>query len=253
VKGDKAMIYARLLIILGIIIVAVTPCSADEISAEKSDNEILALVLGHYNPGIRKIDSEGGGFWIVGPETLFAIGYSIFLPNFLPHGCSGPVVDNVEEEVDRSKMLERRKKQLKKDLKRKDSRASELKERLQNDLKRKGYQANELIDLFFEKNVQSRPLSLKSSPESGYIIDYEKSHAKYFEEGGGGWEKLYRDNPLARGSLYVSMPAYDAESGLIILFLMEFYGRHYGEGNIIFFQYEKNEIREISRTNMWVS
>ena len=72
-------------------------------------------------------------------------------------------------------------------------------------------------------------------------------------EGGGGWKKFYSDNPLARGILRVSLPAYDAKSGLIILYLTESYGRLDGVGNIIVFQYEKNEITEISRTEIWVS
>ncbi len=115
------------------------------------------------------------------------------------------------------------------------------------------YDIARLFDTLMEKNRISVRLTLPSSPEKGFIIDYDGTFKKYFEKGGGGWEQWHKDNPTLRGHTTVSLPAYDPETGFVLLYIATQSEPLSGSGYILLYKYSEGNLREISRAMLWVS
>jgi len=85
------------------------------------------------------------------------------------------------------------------------------------------------------------------------VIDYDGKFANYFKEDGGGWEKWYKENPKAHGITTVSLPAYDPKTGLVLLYMGTQVHWLAGSGRVILYSYEKGELKELKRLEMWIS
>jgi hypothetical protein len=108
--------------------------------------------------------------------------------------------------------------------------------------------------MFFELNEESAQLTLESCPEEGYYIDYDGMFAKYFDSmWSGGWAKWYDFHPYAAGYTEVSMPAYDSETGYIIVYIGTQYDSLIGNGGIYVFKYEDGILTKIDTVAWWVS
>ena len=81
-----------------------------------------------------------------------------------------------------------------------------------------------LIDRFFELNKEPVKLILKSSAGDGYYIDYDGTFVRYFGKGGGGWIRWRLSHPAARDFSDVTIPAYDENTGLILVHMGSTYG-----------------------------
>jgi len=110
-----------------------------------------------------------------------------------------------------------------------------------------------LVDKFFERNKKTIRLSIKSSPLEGYIIDRDRTFEKYFEKDGGGWSKWHTENPKARNSTKVSLPAYDAKSGFVLLYVSIVADSLMGSGQMLLYKLEKGDLKFVKRVMLWVS
>lgn len=110
-----------------------------------------------------------------------------------------------------------------------------------------------LVDKFFERNKKAIHLSLKSSPQDGYIIDSDGKFETYFRKNGGGWEKWRTENPKARNSTRVSLPVYDAKSGFVLLYMSIVADSLMGSGQVVLYKLEKGELKFLKRVQLWVS
>lgn len=136
----------------------------------------------------------------------------------------------------------------------KDSKSiKESKEYIRKELKNKEVDQARLVERLFERNKQALRLSIKSSEKDGYIFDYDGKYAAYFEKDGGGWVKWYQENPKAHGNTTVSLPVYDAKSGLVLVYTGSQTHWRAGSGWVILYKYEKGELKELKRVMMWVS
>lgn len=136
---------------------------------------------------------------------------------------------------------------------RNESALVEMKRRVVDKLRIEGYDIGPLFDKLMEKNSISYPLSLKSSPENGYLIDYDGKFAKYFVDKGDGWEKWYSENPTAYGWTRVSLPVCDAEAGIVLVYKDTQSHWLGGAGSIIAYRMVGGVITELSRVRLWVS
>ena len=127
------------------------------------------------------------------------------------------------------------------------------KRRILEQIKIEGYNIEPLIDLLFARNKKSAYLTLKSSPENGYIIDYFRKYDGYFENDGGGWEKWYKENPKAQGITFVSLPAYDPKNHIFIISRGIQVDWLAGVGYIIIYKYENGKLKELTRVRTWIS
>lgn len=125
---------------------------------------------------------------------------------------------------------------------------------IQENLKIEGYELSGLIDLLFERNKESVRLSIKASRGNGYVIDYEGERDKYFKnKDGGGWKKWYKDHPTALGFTHVSLPVYDPETGIVLVYEGTMSGPLFGSGGIIAYKYESGQLKQIGYVRLWVS
>jgi hypothetical protein len=122
----------------------------------------------------------------------------------------------------------------------------------------KGLQTNDpdvvsLVDKFFERNKNTIRLSIKSSPKDGYIIDRDGKFQKYFEKGGGGWDKWRAENPNAHGNVRVSMPVYDEKIGFVLIYIGQVVDALMGSGRVILFKQENGKLKYVKAVEIWIS
>jgi hypothetical protein len=96
-------------------------------------------------------------------------------------------------------------------------------------------------------------LTIESSVKDGYLIDFDKKYEKYFEKGGGGWDKWYKENPKAHGSTTVSLPVYDQKAGLVLVYMGTQSHWLAGSGWVILYRYQNGELKELNRAIMYIS
>ena len=111
-----------------------------------------------------------------------------------------------------------------------------------------------LVNTFIQKNAQVVPLTLESEPEKGYLIDYDGKFKKYFEGNqSGGWGQWYKENPRAHCSTQVSLPTYNEEHKLMLVYLGQQCDWLMGSGHIVLLKYEDNKLQELRSVMLWVS
>lgn len=110
-----------------------------------------------------------------------------------------------------------------------------------------------LVAQLIEKNQEPVTLSLASSPQAGYVVDHDGQFAAYFGDDGGGWDRWYQDHPRAGGRARVSLPAYDPQTGFVLVYCGIQSGWLAGSGNLYLFRYEERTLTMIGRVALWIS
>jgi len=116
-----------------------------------------------------------------------------------------------------------------------------------------GVDVAKLVDRLFERNKKAVRLSIRSSREDGYIVDYDGKYKKYFEKDGGSWEKWYKENPKAHGSTTVSLPVNDEKNGFVLIYTETEVDWLSGAGFVILYKYENRNLKELKKVLMWMS
>lgn len=129
----------------------------------------------------------------------------------------------------------------------------QAKKRLAQEFETPGFHASDLIDSLYKRNQKAVRLTVKSAPQRGYIFDYDHHYSKYFEKNGGGWKKLYKQNPKAHGMTTVSLPAHDVKSGLVLVYTGTQSHGLAGSGWIVLYKYQNGKLRELKRVMLYVS
>jgi hypothetical protein len=129
----------------------------------------------------------------------------------------------------------------------------QTKDYILNNIEIEGYNLSKLLDLFFERNAIPARLSIKSSLENGYLVDYDRLYDHYFDKNGGGWEQWYREHPKAHGLTTVSLPAYDPENKIVVLYMDNQSHWLMGAGYIIIYRYDLGILKELKRLMLWIS
>jgi Leucine-rich repeat (LRR) protein len=116
-----------------------------------------------------------------------------------------------------------------------------------------GYDLSGLAERLIELNKEPAYLNIESSQEYGYIIDYDSKYTSYFYDLDDGWYKLRKENPLAGTIDQLSIPAYDPDTGLVIVMRGWQADWTAGGGNLILYKYENGRLIELYRDEIWVS
>jgi hypothetical protein len=130
---------------------------------------------------------------------------------------------------------------------------AKTKKYVKDKLRVEGYDIGPLLDKLIEKNRKPVRLSLKSSPERGYLVDYDGKFQKYFEKDGGGWEKWYRENPMAHGLTRVSLPVHDEQAGIVLVYMGTQSHWLAGAGYLVAYEYGDGKLKELGRVMLWIS
>jgi len=128
--------------------------------------------------------------------------------------------------------------------------AAWLKKAFEGRLRRKDPVVDLLVDKLIARNRQPVPLPLEPDKKARYVLD-DGSYAKYLAEQGGGWEKLYADHPKVRNITEVSLPAYDPDSGMALVYLGKNWGPREGGGGLILFRYAATRMVVVSTISLW--
>ena len=117
----------------------------------------------------------------------------------------------------------------------------------------KGCDVGPLLDMLLEKNKTQVSLSLVSSPGDGYLVEYDGRFQKHFAKDGGGWEAWYRDNPTAHGHTRVSLPVYDANTGMVLVYIGTQTHWLAGAGYLVAYKLVDGHVVELCRIMLWIS
>ncbi len=115
-----------------------------------------------------------------------------------------------------------------------------------------------LVDQLFERNKgsgtrQAVRLTLDSSLTNGYVIDYDGKYLNYLRNDGGGYSRLYKENPKVRGFVTITLPAYDEKSGLVVLCKGTSKGGLQGWGEAILYRFENGRLRKLKSVPLWIA
>ena len=123
-----------------------------------------------------------------------------------------------------------------------------------------GYDISDLYDKFLELNKSSQQLTLKSSVEEGYYVDYDGKFNQYLNElsdevewGESFWYTMKIYFPRFAGFYDVSMPAYDPDTGYVLIYDGYQAGAVLGWGRLNLLKYEDGELTEIIYNELWIS
>ncbi len=130
---------------------------------------------------------------------------------------------------------------------------TKAKQKMKEHFNNEGYNIDSLVDLLFERNSRSVRLSLKSCPQNGYFIDYQGEYARYFKKNGGGGDKRYKEHPDARGDTRISLPAYDPDLHILLVYLETQADVLAGAGYVVAYRYENAQLNELGRITIWIS
>ena len=76
-----------------------------------------------------------------------------------------------------------------------------------------------LVAELSRKNQKTALIPVASDTSRGFVIDTDHHYSGYFgDTARGGWEAWYEENPRADGSCVVSLPAYDVETGMVVVY-----------------------------------
>ncbi|MBN1693063.1 MAG: hypothetical protein JW845_05860 [Dehalococcoidales bacterium] len=100
----------------------------------------------------------------------------------------------------------------------------------------------ELINRFIKENRSPHTLSIPSSLEKGYYIDYDKRYSWY------PFPVWHLTHPVNGPIVDVSSPVYDERSGLVIIYIGTYY-----DNTIYFFKYKNGEIEILYHFNLLTS
>ncbi len=113
--------------------------------------------------------------------------------------------------------------------------------------------ANLVISFFIRNNQQAR-LSVKSSKPDGFLVDYENTFESFFgKNGGGGWTGFYAAHPHCHGVAAFSIPVYDAETKLVLVYRSITRGSLFGSGWIFLYSYADGILTLLRKEQIWQS
>jgi len=124
---------------------------------------------------------------------------------------------------------------------------------LKSKFSKNGYDFDTHIETLFSRNAHSTHMTIPSSPEDGYLIDYDGKFSSYLQNSKDGWRKLREENPKAGLMFEISVPAYDQDSGIILVYVGWQNEKNFGQGNVIAFKYQDGILKEIHRVLVWIA
>lgn len=129
----------------------------------------------------------------------------------------------------------------------------DFKKRMLADLQVEGEDVSGLLDKLVKRNSEQVKLNIPSSEKDGYLIDYERKFDKYFERSGGGWTRLYKENPKAYGFVNISLPSYDEKTGLVLIYKGVENDNLAGAGFLYLYRCQNGKLTQLRRAIMWIS
>ena len=124
---------------------------------------------------------------------------------------------------------------------------------INSQMKTADYDFSALVETFAKVNKDPVSLDLKSDPQNGYFVDYDQIFDRYFEKGGGGWIRLRISHPFIAGSTRISIPAYDPDTGYILVEVGTTSDYLAGMGGIYAYKYENGKLIYIGYVMTWIS
>jgi len=128
------------------------------------------------------------------------------------------------------------------------------KENILWEFNQRGWDFTNLVNQLFELNRKTAIITLNSSPVDGYNFEYEKNFEQYFnKELSKAWEQWHADNPKAYGIAHISIPAYDTQTGYLVVYAFDMSGPVSGRGTVYAYKYTAGQLIKIGSHILWVS
>jgi hypothetical protein len=124
---------------------------------------------------------------------------------------------------------------------------------LRAEFRHQGLPLDDLMSSLSEVNQKPTLLDIPSSPERGYLIDYNGRFQPYFKKDGGGWIRLRQENPQVQALVSLSAPAYNARTGLVMIYVGWVGDSLFGEGDVLVYKYIFGRMIFVTSLVVWIS
>ena len=98
-----------------------------------------------------------------------------------------------------------------------------------------------------------RVMNISSSPEEGYLIDYNHQFLSIFDKYtlSDGWKKFHQLNPFAGTYVTISWPVYSPETKVVLVYYYWANDWTTTGADIIAFEFDGSSLKELARLNLW--
>ncbi len=117
---------------------------------------------------------------------------------------------------------------------------------IKSNLQIPAYNVGPLVDVLYDINRKGVPLEIESDSAAGYIIYKDKIW-------GTGWKQFCKGHPKIHGITTVSVPAYDKEAGIVLVYKGIWFADLAAEGDVIAYRLSEGKLIELKRVMLWVS
>jgi hypothetical protein len=112
----------------------------------------------------------------------------------------------------------------------------------------RGIDVFSLLVKFYARNWEPVRMDIPSSISNGYIIDYQNKFNTYL-----GWEEFREANPKVHSYVSISLPVYDPDTNLVLVYLSWSGGLLLASGGLRAYKYDGDTFEEIANLNLWIS
>jgi len=126
---------------------------------------------------------------------------------------------------------------------------------IKENLAKYNYEFTYLIKLLSEKNQLKERLSINSSIDNGYYIDYDEFFSRYFDNNGNGYLRTNIFRPQVSEFVEVSLPVYDSTTGYVLVYVGKTNNstnQFGGSGSIYVYKYLDGKLDYIDISPIWI-
>lgn len=141
--------------------------------------------------------------------------------------------------------------------KRGDAQGYEEFSRLRNDVVKyihvECYDVGILFTQLIERNTKPVRVKFARALEKRFVIDKDDTFPKYFQDGGGGWDRWHKDNPKALAYSAVSLPVVDKDRGFVMIYIESKTDERIGRGTIYLLKQEGGKLVRLGYRLVWMT
>jgi hypothetical protein len=108
-----------------------------------------------------------------------------------------------------------------------------------------------LLRKLLRRNKYPSRLTINSSKDSGWIVDYEGNYTPFLQGNEGDWKRMYTLYPKLSAIKQVSLPAYDKNHDIVLLYICRRTFPSSGSGEIHVYRHTGAILQELGKIQTW--
>jgi len=114
-----------------------------------------------------------------------------------------------------------------------------------------GADVKSLLKRLLKRNKYSSRLTLMSSKDNGYVVDYNADFFPFFQGNEGDWKRMYALYPKVVGVKQVSLPAYEKGHDIVLIYVCRRTMPASGSGYIYVYRDNGTSLTPLGSVQTW--